>query len=174
MSKADVIIPRAPFETWGRTTSRATGTRPRRLRISFTVRAMSGAVSASVPSRSKSTASTTARAQQVVHVHVAPQRVDLRERVVRHAGEIEDRKARVAAGARELRGANETRVLVRSLRQQSQHVLGADDGERERLRIAVDGGEEDEPARFHELRACAPDRRRGWHVLEHLPARDQG
>src|SRR5258706_1497881 len=150
MSKADVIIPRAPFETWGRTRSRATGARPRRLRIAFTVRAMSGAVSASVPSRSKSTASTTARAQQVVHVHVATQRVHLRERVVGHARAIEDRKVLVAAVARELGGADEPRVLVRSLRQQSQHVLGAHDRERERLRIAVDGGEEDEPAWFHE------------------------
>src|SRR5690349_14528653 len=118
MLKAERIMPRAPFETCGRTTESATGARPRRLRISFTVCAMSGAVSASVPSRSKSTASNTARSQQVIHVHVAAQRVDLRERVVRHAGEVEDLQPRFAASARQLGWPDEARVLVRAFRQQ--------------------------------------------------------
>src|SRR6476659_9841827 len=146
MSNAAISMPRAPLETWGRTTCAATGASPRRVRISFTVRAMSGAVSASVPSRSNSTASTTPRSQQVVHAHVAPERIRLRHRVVGHAGEIEDREARLAAGARELRGADEARVLVRALGQQVQHVFRADDREQEGLRVAVDGGEEDEAA----------------------------
>src|SRR4051812_765905 len=103
MSKAAQIMPRAPFETCGRTTSSATGARLRFLRMMFTVRAMSGAVSASVPSRSKSTASTTPRPQQVVHIHIAAERIDLRERVVAHAGEVEYLQSRIAAGARQLR-----------------------------------------------------------------------
>src|SRR5205085_807771 len=98
MSKAAQIMPRAPLDTCGRTTSSATGASLRLLRMMFTVRAMSGAVSASVPSRSKSTASTTSRSQQVVHVHVAAQGIDLGERVVGHAGQIEYLQSRIAAG----------------------------------------------------------------------------
>src|SRR5258706_12464347 len=99
---------RAPWEPWARPLSAVTGSRPRRVRIWFTVRAMSGAVSASVPSRSKSTASITDGSQQVVHVHVAPQRIRLRERIVGHAGEVDDREPRLAAGARRLPRAGET------------------------------------------------------------------
>src|SRR5690348_8294351 len=118
MSNAERIMPRAPLETCGRTSESATGARPRRLRISFTVCAMSGAVSASVPSRSKSTASNMPRSQQVIHVHVAAQRIDLRERVVRHAREVEHFQSRITACARELGGADEAGVLVRALGQQ--------------------------------------------------------
>src|SRR5678815_4302911 len=159
MSNAAQIMPRAPFETCGRTTSSATGASLRLPRMMFTVRAMSGAVSASVPSRSKRTASTTARSQQVIHVHVPTQRIDLRERVVRHAGEVEDLEPGVAACARELRWTDEARVFVGALRQQVQHVLRADDGEEKRLRVAIDRGEEHETARLHELRARPHDRR---------------
>src|SRR5690242_13059134 len=143
MSNAEQTMPRAPLETCGRTLSDGTGARPRRSRIRFTVRAMSGAVSARVPARSKSTASmapsVTARAQQVVHVHVAPQRIGLREGIVGHAREVGDLETRRAAEARELGGPDELAVLVRAARQQAQDVLGADDGEQERLGIAVDG-----------------------------------
>src|SRR5258708_30816582 len=118
ISNAASSMPRAPLETCGRTRSWGTGARPRRLRISFTVRAMSGAVSSSVPSRSKRTASTTARAQQIVHVHVAPQRISLRDRVVHHAGEVENRKLGLPARPRELRGPDEARIFVRAFRQQ--------------------------------------------------------
>src|SRR6185436_10486908 len=158
MSNAASSMPRAPFDTCGRTTSAATGARLRRVRISVTVRAMSGAVSASVPSRSKSTASTTARSQQVVHVDVASQRIDFGDRVVRHAREVEYLEPGLAAGARQLRGPDEARVLVGALRQEVKDVLGAHDGEQERLGIAIDGGEEDEPAGLHELRARIHDR----------------
>src|SRR5471032_1383535 len=129
IAKADTIIPRAPFETWGRTVSRATGARPRFSSIKFTVCARSGAVSARVPSRSKRTASITAGPEEIVHVHVAAQRIGLRERIVGHAGEVGDGEPRGAAGPRKLRGPDETRVLVGALGQESQHVLGADDGE---------------------------------------------
>src|SRR3954471_12692419 len=159
MSKAASSMPRAPFETCGRTSAAATGSMPRRSRITLTVRVMSGAVSASVPSRSKSTARiaasglVTRRPEQVVHVHVAAQRIAARERVVGHAGEVEDAQPRFTAGARKLRGPDEACELVGSTRQQAQDVFGSDDGEGERLCIAVDGGEEDQAAGFHQPRA---------------------
>src|SRR5688572_30511081 len=107
MSKAAQIMPRAPLETWGRSRSGGTDARPRFSRIRFTVRARSGAVSASVPSRSKRTAcsrmSATAGAHQVIHVHVTPQRIHLGERIVGHAGEVRDLEAGGAAVPGELR-----------------------------------------------------------------------
>src|SRR4051812_40514301 len=93
-------MPRAPRETNGRTVSMGTGSSLRARRIMFTVRAMSGAVSASVPSRSKRTAesrSPTARPHDVVHVHVAAQRIHAGKRLVRHAGEVGDFEAGSAA-----------------------------------------------------------------------------
>src|SRR5471030_1043703 len=118
-----MIMPRAPCETWGRTFSRVTGARPRFFSIKFPVCARSGAVSASVPSRSKRTASITAGSEEIVHVHVTAQRIGLREGIVGHAGEVGDGEPRGAAGPRKLRGPDETRVLVGALRQEPEHVL---------------------------------------------------
>src|SRR5258706_11644884 len=120
-------MPRAPLETWARTLSAVTGSRPRRVRIRFTVRAMSGAVSASVPSRSKITASITDGSQQVVHVHVAPQRIRLRERIVSHASEADDREPRLAAFLPNLLRAEKTRVFVGGLWNEAQHIHGTDE-----------------------------------------------
>src|SRR5260221_10284215 len=166
MPNADMIMPRAPCETWGRTVSGATGARPRRILMRFTVRAMSGAVSASVPSRSKSTASITHGSHHVVDVHVAAQRIGLREGIVSHAGEVADREPRFAARARKLRRPDEARVLVGAARQQVENVFGAHDGEEERLRVAVEGGEEDHPAAACEARARLDRARRLGHGLE--------
>src|ERR1700682_2886704 len=124
-------MPRAPLETWGRTSSGATGSKPPRVRIAFSVRVMSGAVSASVPSRSKSTASITHGPQEIVHVHVASQRIDLGDGIVGHAGEVRDPQPATAAGPRELGGPDEAGVLVRALRKQAEDVLGAHDREEE-------------------------------------------
>src|SRR6185295_9247821 len=105
-----------------------------------------GAVSASVPSRSKSTAamasSAMARAHQIVHVHIPAQRIDLGDRIVGHAREVGDLEAGGAAVARQLRGPYEARVLMGALGEQAQDVFGADDREEEGLGIAVDGGKE--------------------------------
>src|SRR3954452_19319807 len=100
MSKPMRKSPRAPMDAWGRPSSGASAARPRLVRMAFTAAARSGAVSANVPSKSKSTARlVTHAAQEVVDVAVAPEAVFARERVVGHADQLdrpERRGARVA------------------------------------------------------------------------------
>src|SRR5690242_3079214 len=122
MPKAATIMPRAPWETCGRTFSMATAFFPRLASMVFTVSAMSGAVSARVPSRSKRTASSTHGPQQVVHVHVPSQRIHFREGIVGYAGEVGDLEAGFAARPGKLRRTDEACVFVRALRQKIQHV----------------------------------------------------
>src|SRR5688500_5591175 len=121
----------------------------------FTAAARSGAVSASVPSRSNSTARLAiARAgEEVIHVAVATEAVALRDRVVAHADELVGGKAARAAPASELRGLNEALIVVRDFRQELQDVFGADHREEIALRVAVDRGEEHLAARSSEPRA---------------------
>ena len=57
-------------------------------------------------------------------------------------------------------------------RQQAEHVLGADDREREALRVAVKRREKDRAARAQQRRARRDDDGRLGHVLEHLEAGD--
>ena len=76
------------------------------------------------------------------------------------------------ANAAELRGADEARPVVRAPRQQAQHVLGAQDREQVRLRVAVDRGEDERRRRAWPARARGDDPRGSRHVLEHLHAGD--
>src|SRR5688572_14978561 len=133
----------------------------------LTAAARSGAVSASVPSKSNSTALVIAKAaQEVVHVAVAPQRVSLRYRVVCHADELVGSQPGVAAPARKLRRLDEALVVVGAFRQEAKDVLRPDDGEQVGLRISVDGREEQLPAGAHEPRARAHHAGRIGNVLE--------
>src|SRR5881628_3297265 len=151
MPKAACTRPRAPAEAKGRSRSIGSGSSPCSTSMRFTAVARSGAVSASVPSKSNSTArlGIARAAQEVVHVAVAPQAVALRERVVAHADELFRAQAARTAPARELGRLDEAQVVVRALGQKLEHVLRADHREQIRLRIAVDGGEEHLPARAH-------------------------
>src|SRR6185295_19100509 len=95
----------------------------------FTAAARSGAVSASVPSRSNSTASVTHATQQIVHIAARLEPVDARNRVVRHPDQLLRAQAARAAPARELGRLDEARVVVRAFGQQLEHVLRAYYGE---------------------------------------------
>src|SRR5262249_24802027 len=112
----------------------------------FTAAARSGAVSASVPSKSNSTARLVIApaAEQVVDVAVAPEAVALREGVVGHADELLGGEPARAAPARQFRGLDEAQVIVRAFRKKLEDVLGADHSEKVGLWIAVDGGEKHE------------------------------
>src|SRR5688572_11314909 len=149
--KAAWTRPRAPAEANGRKRSSGSGACPCCARMRFTAAARSGAVSASVPSKSKSTArlGITRASQEVVHIAVAPEAVAAGDRVVAHSDELIGAKPGGAAPARKLRRLDEALVVVRAFRQQAEHVLRADHGEKIRLGIAVDGGEKGLPVRAH-------------------------
>src|SRR5262245_13410042 len=125
--------PRAPAEACGRSCSIGTGARPRSARTQLSARDRSAAVSARVPSKSKSTAvapwnaasAIFRAAEQVVHVAIIAETVFPRERVVGHALQLQRPQARVAAPARELRRTDEALVVVRALRQHAEQILGA-------------------------------------------------
>src|ERR1051325_6327249 len=173
MSKPMRRSPRAPMDAYGRTVSGASGARSRARRMVLTAAARSGAVSANVPSKSKSTARlVTHAAQEIVDVAVAPEPVLARERVVGHADELDREQARFARVARQLGRLDEAQVVVRAARKEAKDVFGADHGEEIRLRVAVDGGEEDLAAGPHEARAGGDDARRLRHVLEEFHAGD--
>src|SRR5438105_6312360 len=167
--------PRAPIEAYGRTAAGAKGSMPRCRRMALTAAARSGAVSASVPSKSNSAARAgrllvTHAAQEIVDVAIALEPVAAAERVVGHADELGAAQARVARPARKLRGLDEAQVVVRAARQQAQEVFGADYREKIALRIAVDGREEHVPARPHQARAGGDHGCRLGNVLEELHA----
>src|SRR5947208_3047807 len=111
MPRPACTSPRAPADAKGRTRSTATGSRPWSVRMRFTAAARSGAVSANVPSRSKSTArqeaarplsAVTGAAQQVVDVAILLEPVDLGDGVVGHAEELLGAQPALPAPAREL------------------------------------------------------------------------
>src|SRR5687767_759962 len=122
--KAAWTRPRAPAEANGRKRSSGSGACPCCARMRFTAAARSGAVSASVPSKSKSTARLgIARAsQEVVHIAVAPQAVAPRDGVVAHPDQLVGPQPCRAAPARKLRRLDEAHVIVRAFRQQAEHV----------------------------------------------------
>ena len=86
--------------------------------------------------------------QQVVDVAIPAQSIRAREGVVGHALDLERPEAGVAAPAHQLGRADEARVVVRSLGQQLEQVLGADDREQVGLRVAIDRRKERLSARF--------------------------
>src|SRR5690348_5143400 len=107
--------PRAPIEAYGRTSAGASGARPRFSRMLFSAAARSGAVSASVPSKSKRTARKLEHAaHQVVHIGIRPEAVLPRERVVGHAQHLFRTQPGLAREARQLRGLDEAQVVVRA------------------------------------------------------------
>ena len=111
-------------------------------------------------------------AGEIVDVDVAVEPVSARRRVVVQPRERRDVEARLAAPRRELGRPDQLRVLVRAARQQAEHVLGADDREREALEVAVDRREERRAAGPQRRGARRDDRCGLRHVLEHLEARD--
>ncbi len=61
---------------------------------------------------------------------------------------------------------------MRTLGQQAQHILRANDGKQPALRVAVDGGEDQRTTRLDQLRAGRHGGGRVRHVLQHLGAGD--
>src|SRR5712671_3636335 len=127
------------------------GARPCRPRRWLTAAPRSGAVSASVPSKSNRTARRAAprslslltnASQQVVDVAVRPERITLRDRVVGHADQLVGPQPGGAPPARELGGLDEAHEVVGPLRQETEDVFRADDREEIGLRIAIERREE--------------------------------
>src|SRR5690349_8904747 len=147
MPKPSRSRPRAPIDAYGRTVAASSGASPRSIRMRFTAAARSGAVSANVPSKSKSTAFTAElrvkrRSARDSSRRYRAQAVALRDRVVGHTDQLLGTQCGIAGIARELRGLDEAHVVVRAAGQQAQDVLGADHREEVGLRIAVDRREE--------------------------------
>src|SRR5688572_32618852 len=97
-------MPRAPIEAKACTSSACSAVKPRAMRSRFSAATRSGALSASVPSKSKRTArlGVTHAAQEIDDVAVAAQAIALRERVVGHADELVGAQLRGARRARQL------------------------------------------------------------------------
>src|SRR6059058_4857250 len=158
MPKAMPSMPRAPAPAMGRYFSSGSDGRPRSVRILSAAAPRSGALSIRVPSRSKRTAFTSCAIivlafpghGQVVDARVATEPVAMRERVVFHALGLQQVQARLPAPRAQLAGLDELQVFMRATRQQVQHVLGPDDRKEEGLGVAVDRGEEDVAAGFHQ------------------------
>src|SRR3954470_13607345 len=113
-------MPRAPIEAYGRTAAAESEAMPRSVRMRLTAAARSGAVSASVPSKSNSTARlVTNAAQEVVHVAIAPETVLPGKRVVGHADQLGRAQAGFAAPRGQLRGPDQALVVVRTAGQQA-------------------------------------------------------
>jgi hypothetical protein len=72
----------------------------------------------------------------------------------------------------EFRRLDESRVVVGTLGQHLQHILGANDRKQVGFRIAVDGREKNMPARFDQSRASGDGARRIGDMLEHFHAGD--
>ena len=87
--------------------------------------------------------------QQIVHAHVAHDGAAAREGVVANALDVGNDETGLAAGARQFRRTDELFVVMGAFRQDVQQKLRADDGQRERLGGAIDGGQEDVAAGFH-------------------------
>src|SRR6185436_1062749 len=164
--------PRAPEEAYGRRFSSGMSARPRATRRQLSARDRSAAVSASVPSKSKSTALVVIpdAAERIVDAAVFAQAVLVRHRVVGHALEFDRLQPRIAAPARQFRRLDEARIVVRPLGKHLQQVLRADHREQVGLRIAVDGGEKNMAAGFHELGAGGHRARGPGHVFEQFHA----
>src|SRR5450755_922146 len=122
MPKAAPIMPRAPCDACGRRTSSDTGGSERSVRIRLIAAARSPAVSASVPSRSNSTARTssrtgiaplvaTAKAHDVVDRGVGFEAIDFGEGVVRHADQRVGLEPRAARERGDFRGLEKARVV---------------------------------------------------------------
>src|SRR5690606_33909775 len=120
-------MPRAPDEVCERSSESGSSGRSCSARSRLVARARSGAVSASVPSRSRRTASIIAAncVNEVIDVGVAAERIVFGERVVVHAGEFSDVQAGFAAGAGQLGGFDELGVVVRTFGQQFEYVFCA-------------------------------------------------
>src|ERR1700689_870586 len=117
MASPALSRPRAPEEAWARSWLTGTGGRPRFSRSRFRARARSGAVSATVPSRSNSTAWTSGASaangmHEIIDAGIVTQTISGGERVVRHAFEFPDFQSRVAAMLGELGRFDEFRIIV--------------------------------------------------------------
>src|ERR1700688_1581423 len=135
MPKLRSIRPRAPWLTQGRSSCSGRAGRPRSSRQALMALTRSGAVSASVPSRSNSTSSVTRdmlggtpAGKQVIDAGVAAQGKAARPGVVLHAAYAADLEAAGAHAARQFARTQKARVVVGAARQQAQQILGADDG----------------------------------------------
>src|SRR5690349_6511721 len=147
-------MPRVPSEAWGRSVSSGSGGSARSARTWFNAAARSGAVSASVPSRSNSTARTgssrglasevTAERRNVVDRRIGLETISLGDRVVGHADERVGLEAGAPRESGQLRRLEEASVVVRALRKEPEQVFPADHREQIGLGIAIDGREHDE------------------------------
>src|ERR1700676_3634969 len=121
-------MPRLPSDACGRSVESGSGGSLRSARTRLSAAARSAAVSASVPSRSNSTARTgkargrfgarslevAAKGRKVVDRGVGFEPVAAGERVIGHALEVIGVKAGLARKRRELRGLDESGVVVRA------------------------------------------------------------
>src|SRR5260221_12809269 len=166
MPKPAPIMPRAPCETKSLSSAMGKAGRLRVARMVLRARAISGAVSANVPSRSNSTArvrpaegraialARLAAGDDIVHRHIVVQRVMLAEGVVTHAGKFADREPRIACHRGQFGRSDETAIFVGAPGQQVQHIFRADNGEQEGLGVAVERGKKYPAPWFGQVRAC--------------------
>ena len=76
---------------------------------------------------------------EVVHIQITPQCVDLGEGVVTHADHLAHLQPTLGAPAREFRGLDELGVVMGALGQHFEQVFGADDREKIGLQVAIQG-----------------------------------
>src|SRR3954471_704213 len=110
---------------------------------------------------------------EVVDRRIAGERALLAQRVVVEARDVDDLEPGRAREARDLGRTQQAFVFVRAARHEPREIFRADDGERERLEIAIDGGDEHVTTIRAEQVPEYRDRLAGVrYVFEHFHARD--
>jgi hypothetical protein len=110
------------------------------------------------------------RRRKIIDIRIPADRPGIRQRIVDEPlahGRPQTRRLEVAG---ELLRRDEAVPLMRAHRQPAQHILGADDGEQVGLQRAVDGREQHQASRPHQLCRSLQERRGVRHVLHHLEA----
>src|ERR1700694_5553285 len=108
------------------------------------------------------------RHHHVVHVHVRRDAPFVGERAVDHAGLLGDGELVVGEVTGEFVGGDELVPLMGAARQPAQYILGADDGERKALPVAVDGRDHHHAAGLEHRGAAVEEHADIGNVLDHL------
>lgn len=112
------------------------------------------------------------RRHHVVHIRVRREQPLPRQRIEHHAALGRDVEPRARQRRIELQRLHELRPIMRAPRQPTEHVLGADDREREGLGGPVDRGDEHQPGGLQHRGAAREEQIQVRDMLDHFHVED--